>query len=141
MQKASEKYSGQEGASTAEFALILPVLLLLFFGIIDFGVLFYDKQIITNASRVGARAGIARTSQSINSIVIDYCSNTSPGDRLITFNSTKPLPITTLTGGGTFQQPFTVGVAYTYNFLTPALLGFSPQITVRAQTTMNMERE
>ena len=85
----------EEGASAVEFAIILPVLLLLLCGIIDFGVLFYDKQLIANASRVGARAGIARTSATISSIVTSYCTTNSPGDRLITFSDVRT-PVTTV---------------------------------------------
>jgi Flp pilus assembly protein TadG len=49
---------GQEGAAAVKFALILPFLMLLVFGIIDFGHYWYIGQVITNASREGARYGI-----------------------------------------------------------------------------------
>ena len=39
-------------------ALILPLLLILLFGIIEFSIILYDKAMITNASREGARTGI-----------------------------------------------------------------------------------
>ena len=48
----------QRGASAVEFALILPILICVLFGIVEFGLLMYDKAVITNASREGARAGI-----------------------------------------------------------------------------------
>ena len=48
----------QKGVAALEFAIILPVLLLLTCGIIEFSVALYDKAMITNASREGARAGI-----------------------------------------------------------------------------------
>jgi Flp pilus assembly protein TadG len=131
----------EKGASAVEFVFILPVVLLLLIGIIDFGVLFYNKQVITNACREGARAGTTRTTDPISQIVLDYCSTSTPGDRLITFNSVKPQPITTVTGGnGAFQQPLTVRVTYNYSFLAPSLIGLAPQLTVAAQTTMYMER-
>ena len=44
----------QKGAALIEFAIVLPLLLLLVFGAIEFGLLFYNKQVITNASREGA---------------------------------------------------------------------------------------
>ena len=56
--KMSIKAKRQEGASAVEFAIILPLLLILVFGIIEFSILFYDKAMITNASREGARVGI-----------------------------------------------------------------------------------
>ena len=48
----------QTGTATVEFGLLLPVLLLIVSGIIEFGFALYDKAVITNASREGARAGI-----------------------------------------------------------------------------------
>lgn len=49
---------GQKGTATVEFGLLLPLLLLIVSGIIEFGFALYDKAVITNASREGARAGI-----------------------------------------------------------------------------------
>ena len=43
------------GAAAVEFALILPILLLLIGGIIDFGNLYYNQIIVSNAARDGAR--------------------------------------------------------------------------------------
>ncbi len=43
------------GASAVEFALVLPLLLLLLFGMVDFGRLLYTKVELTSAARDGAR--------------------------------------------------------------------------------------
>lgn len=43
------------GAAAVEFAIILPLFLILIGGIIDFGRLFYAEIIVANASREGAR--------------------------------------------------------------------------------------
>jgi Flp pilus assembly protein TadG len=51
-----------QGAAVIEFALILPLLLLLLIGGIDMSLALYDKAVITNASREGARAGIVAVS-------------------------------------------------------------------------------
>ena len=48
------KSSSQKGASLVEFALVLPLLMLILLGMIEFGLLLYNKQVITNASREGA---------------------------------------------------------------------------------------
>ena len=48
----------QRGTTTVELALILPVFLFLVFGLIELSVALYDKAVLTNASREGARAGI-----------------------------------------------------------------------------------
>lgn len=49
-----------------EFALVLPVLLLILFGIIEFGLVMFDQAVITNASREGARAGIVLKTPSLS---------------------------------------------------------------------------
>jgi Flp pilus assembly protein TadG len=48
-------WRSETGAELVEFALTLPLLLLVIFGIIDFGFLFQRYEIITNAAREGAR--------------------------------------------------------------------------------------
>jgi Flp pilus assembly protein TadG len=48
------KWPGQEeGIATLEFALILPILMILTFGVIDFGGLIHARLVITNVSREG----------------------------------------------------------------------------------------
>ena len=47
----------QRGAAAVEFALVLPILLLLVLGAIDWGWYFFIDQMVTNAAREGARAG------------------------------------------------------------------------------------
>ena len=47
-----------KGVAAVEFAIVLPLLLLIVFGIIEFGFLLYDQAVITNASREGARKGV-----------------------------------------------------------------------------------
>ncbi|PIU52954.1 MAG: hypothetical protein COS90_08745, partial [Deltaproteobacteria bacterium CG07_land_8_20_14_0_80_60_11] len=44
----------ERGAIAVELAILLPVFLLLVFGIMDFGHAFYMKQMVSNASREGA---------------------------------------------------------------------------------------
>jgi Flp pilus assembly protein TadG len=48
---------GERGAELIEFAFALPLLLFVVLGIIDFGFLFRDYEILTNAAREGARLG------------------------------------------------------------------------------------
>jgi Flp pilus assembly protein TadG len=48
---------GERGAAVVEFALVLPLLLVLVLGAIDWGYFFYVEEVVTNAAREGARAG------------------------------------------------------------------------------------
>src|SRR5262245_19797674 len=50
--------SNQRGQAVIELALTLPLLLLVVFGIIDFGFMFQRYESVTNAAREGARLGI-----------------------------------------------------------------------------------
>lgn len=49
---------GERGNALVEFALVLPLLLLVFAGIVDFGFLFQRYEVITNAAREGARLAV-----------------------------------------------------------------------------------
>jgi Flp pilus assembly protein TadG len=54
----------QDGQALVEFALVIPVFLLLVMGIIQFGFVFKDYIALTDATRVGARqASVARSIQ------------------------------------------------------------------------------
>ncbi len=81
---------GQSGASAVEFAIVLPILVLLVFGIIEFSVAFYDKAMITNASREGARAGIVFRVPPVTDEEITNVVNTYLGSSLITFGGPTP---------------------------------------------------
>lgn len=47
---------GERGAAAVEFALVLPILVLLLFGIVEFGRGYNAKVTLTHAAREGARA-------------------------------------------------------------------------------------
>ena len=48
----------EKGAELVEFALVFPLLLLVMFGIMDFGLLFQRYETVTNAAREGARIAV-----------------------------------------------------------------------------------
>ena len=52
------RWSSESGAELIEFALVLPLLLLVLLGIIDFGFLFQRYEVVTNAAREGARVAV-----------------------------------------------------------------------------------
>ncbi len=48
----------ERGQEVVEFAILLPVLIWMLFGMLDFGRVYFSAITITNAARVGARYGI-----------------------------------------------------------------------------------
>jgi Flp pilus assembly protein TadG len=58
LRRGSRTWSSEEGAELVEFAIVLPLMLLVLFGIIDFGLLFQRYQVVTNAAREGARIAV-----------------------------------------------------------------------------------
>ena len=48
----------ESGAELIEFGLVFPLLLLVVLGIFDFGLLFQQYEVITNAAREGARIAV-----------------------------------------------------------------------------------
>jgi Flp pilus assembly protein TadG len=56
--RVPNRLSEERGAELIEMALVLPLLLLIIMGVIDFGFMFREMNVVTNAAREGARAGI-----------------------------------------------------------------------------------
>ncbi len=127
------------GAVAAEFALLLPVLLTILFGIIEFGMIMYSREVVTNAAREGARAGITQgppklTSGEITTISNNYLSNTGINPSLVTF--------TTVGVGGASPATLTVSATYQYFFLIPwipTIVGIPNPLTIQTQTVMRHE--
>jgi hypothetical protein len=81
-----------KGASAVEFALLLLPLVLIVFGIIEFGLIMYNQQMLTNASREGARMGIIYRSPrpgatEIQTKVDNYLKDSSGNYLLVSFQS------------------------------------------------------
>ena len=138
----------QKGGALIEFAIALIFLVPLAIGIIEFGLLVYNKHIIANASREGVRAGIVSgeghsVDADIKDIVKNYCSQ-----RLIDFNGTSladadivltPQTYAARQSAG-FGSDFTVEVTYDYGFLVPGLFNMGTTTTITAETLMKMEQ-
>jgi Flp pilus assembly protein TadG len=58
MNSMKGRLSSERGAELIEFALIFPLLLLVMLGIVDFGFLFQRYEVLTNATREGARIAV-----------------------------------------------------------------------------------
>jgi Flp pilus assembly protein TadG len=55
LQRLLRVYRDTRGTEIVEFALVVPMLLLVLGGIIDMGFLFNNYEVVTNAAREGAR--------------------------------------------------------------------------------------
>ncbi len=127
--------SNQKGVASIEFAVVLPLVILLICGTIEFGVLFYNKQVLANASREAVRAGITgATEATMQQIATAYC-----GNRLIGLKNaiTSDLVSVMVTPPDALND-LTVNVSVNYDFLFGALVGIN-QIVVSGQTVMRME--
>jgi Flp pilus assembly protein TadG len=141
------KLNNQRGTSAVEFAIVLPLLVVFIFGIIEFGLVFYNKAMVTNASREAARAGIVYsdppvTVAEMQDVVDSYC-----GGMLVSFGS-GPGAVTTVPSGecANHGDELVVNVAYRYDFLLiPDFLtaffsgGLPGSIDVSAVTRMRCE--
>jgi Flp pilus assembly protein TadG len=117
----------QAGSNLVEFALILPLLLVLVFGIVDFGLALFDKAVITNAAREGARAGMVYRTPRMSDADIRTVVQNYAATHLVTFG-TPSLTITPSlgdvdgSGGPSSGDTLTVTVNYPYNYLVMSKL-------------------
>jgi Flp pilus assembly protein TadG len=131
-----KKLRSESGASAVEFALLLPLLMMILFGIIEFGFALYRQAILTNASREGARLGIVQsipaiTTGQINAAIDNYLTAAGiPAGNVIR----------NIVAGGVTGTPVqvTLTLPYTYSVL-PGLTSIAPTINLVARTEMRHE--
>jgi Flp pilus assembly protein TadG len=106
----------QRGQSMVEFALILPLFLVLTLAIVDLGWALKSYITVTNSAREGARFGIVCNSDSaIQQRVHDYSDDlVDVADVAVNWNPVKPTP-TTCESGGYVE----VTAQYGHSFITP----------------------
>jgi Flp pilus assembly protein TadG len=78
MRSSAPRRGDDHGAAALEFALVLPVLLLVVFGLIDFGRMLNAQLVVSEAAREGARAA-ALVGQSEGEARIDNIAGASVG--------------------------------------------------------------
>ena len=143
------KCQSSKGQVIIEFAILLPILVFLIGGLIELGILFYNKQVLANASREAARAGIVylldksgnKIVPDIDTIVQNYCK-----DRLLTFGGTATPSVAVTPALAALQYPndLTVSVSFQYNLLIPSVLNmfggnFGPTLNIAGVTIMKAE--
>ena len=130
---------GQEGAAAVEFAIVLPVLLVLLAGFFDFGWLFYWQHSVTNASRAGARYAVqAKFAAGVSTPYTDTEITT-----LVQNNYGADLGVTVdRTGGTSSGAPRSVTVTKTMQWFFLSFLqglGVNLPTTIQNKTTMTVE--
>jgi Flp pilus assembly protein TadG len=146
----------KNGTALVEMALVLPLLLLLVFGMIDFGLVIKDRMALIQAAREGARiAAIGDTTANIRSTVVA----SSPS--LAITNDTTHIVLTT---GAASTDPTTwpalgdttdsqgvainnatdgnliqVHVVSTHNTITHMFFGGAGSLTLSASSVMRKE--
>lgn len=131
----SRRRWGDQGAAAVELALVLPVLLLLVLGVIDFGRALQQQMLLTEAVREGARVG------ALNGTATDMQNQVKslmgPGITP-TFTTTTPC-----TSGSMLGSDSKLTVKFTFSSVTPvfALIqyfgGSSTGITISATGMMS----
>jgi Flp pilus assembly protein TadG len=149
MEHATQRHAGSarrrhrtRGQALVEFALVLPIFILLLAGMLDFGAALYSRMTVINAAREGARAAVTAPLKSdIPSLVSTAVSNASNGLTIGATAScvaikTTPAPCNFGTGAGTLAKAgdaVDVNVTYTYHTFFPFMFGatFDLGTTVR----------
>ena len=128
---------GEKGQNLVEFAMVVPIFLILVFSIVDFGMGFHAWITVTNAAREGARIGaVGADSATIEARVVDTAGDLVGDD----------LAVTVVNAQGAPGDSVSVDVQYDYELITPLsnLLGIfggglgSP-ITFHSEAEMRIE--
>ncbi len=138
--KTARKRRFEAGTTIVEATIVLPLMLMLTFGILEFGISFTRWNSLTNAVREGARMGVVfrapcvagTVTTLIETTVSDFADSSGLDPASIT---------TTVTGacGGTGTQ-LTVTATSPYNYVVlSALAGLASSAPLSARTVMRNE--
>lgn len=122
----------ERGSVMAEFALVLPVLLFILFGIIEFGIAFNRAQAVEAAAREGARlASLSSTTSGDVTTRVNEALTGIPLD--------NPVTVGVAPGGcaGREGQAVTVTVDYLHDVTIPLL--FSTNVNLTGQAVFRCE--
>jgi hypothetical protein len=128
----------RQGAAAVEFAIVAPLFFLMVFGMIEFGRAVMVQQVLTNASREGARVAVldsqTPTASQVVSTVTTYLQNTGISGATVTINPAEP----TTAGYG---APVTVTVEIPFGNVSwlPSPWFLGTNIHLKASTVMRRE--
>ena len=127
MRRNGEKQTGvgrhdDRGASAVEFALLLPVLLLIVFGIVDFGRAFNAQITLTQAAREGVRT---------YALTGDASQGNARNVEAIQGTPLQGAGVSTSVTGCTTGSPTTLTATTQFNYVTP-ISGLMTMLGARA---------
>ncbi len=132
----------RRGAAAVEFALVAPLFFLMIMGMIEFGRLIMVQQIITNASREGARLAVLddprpgpEVTADVVATVENYLAGGSISGATITVTPDPP-------NGAGYGEPVTVTVTVPFSqvsWLPETFFGDRTGKNLSAQTVMRRE--
>ena len=139
------RWSSERGAELIEMVIVLPLLLLMLFGIIDFGFMFQRYVVLTNAAMEGARVGILPGYSTADARSTRRGLRVTTGRRPGGRSGRRPSIPVSLTDAGGAPWPgmqVTVTHPYTYQFIGPiaSIFGSSfSTVTLTARSTMRRQ--
>ena len=131
------------GQGLVEFAIVLPVLVLVVLALFDLGrgVIAYSE--LANASRVGARVAIVNQSTSTSCVGPDTTARCAAADAAVTIGlspSDVDLDVSSSDCPVPSACTATVQVTHTFELVTPIISAIVSEILSSASTTMSLER-
>jgi len=122
----------EQGQAMTEFALVLPVLALILFAVIQFGIVFNNYVTLTDATRAGARrAAVSRQDPNRNATVVQAVR--SSASDLDSSKLDVPVPTSTWAAG----SDVTVTATYPYSISLLGMVVKSGRLT--STTTERVE--
>ncbi len=133
---------GERGSELIEFMIVFPLLLLIVSGIVDFGFMFRTFQVVTNASREGARMAIlpGYTLPDVQARVAAYTA--ASGLRQTPTVTMTPVTVTLASGMTVSVYQVVVTYPHTFAILAPIARYFGGNfgtITVTGISAMRQE--
>lgn len=123
------KYKREKGQSLLEFAILLPILLIILAGVLDLGRLYYAYVAVTDAAAEGAAYASIHPNASDAEIAERAVEASTGLVDLATYGTVEVMRPALAAG-----QPVTVAVTFDYTLATPIIQAFFPdgQIPLRA---------
>jgi Flp pilus assembly protein TadG len=137
----TKRMGAEAGQELVEYALVLPLFLLLVLSIFEFGILFFQYNTVANAAREGARAGaMVATEGCDDACIAGRVENAA--ERLTTGLTPEDLTINVSFPSQAGSNYVRVEVKYATGYLTKMLVqatGGADALTLSSVSTMMRE--